>query len=510
MQEGVRSEEGALPEELAALTADHNEQEHLLRHTFIDATTQRGVWEKWPGEEKGVFVEEEDSERLVPKISRHSRHALRQLAFWATVIVIPNAIIAALASCPLGDPTFIFVADGSWPQLIIVNPFIMTGIGYLSVTAYFGAVQSANPFSAFLPMLFIIYCMEIIIMVPLVSIFGYFEFIGLISFGVAYSTAFIGAYLIEYFDSTKPPGWQTLFWKFLRIACANFVHLTALCVYVIFFREVPADVQPVLSLGLAIFTFINRKAILSFSDHFPLELGMLISGFWVNNMTDMFQTLAYPNIKDPVTFLYIWAMQFFGDIANLVFLTRSWFRFRTWVKGLFMCNRESVESYEDLPDDRGHSNNRPGYLRRQVRFYFWRILSKLAAIVFYLFISTLLRYGPNKEYYNFSENPHIPLYDDSGREVSRLSWEDYMHSVIYVSCNSVFVALAGFVGYFIVRCWYPDTYNQLKPAAKKLHKDRAHIGYIVAVVAHNGLLALAFIQYHERIWWYDSLDSLKP
>lgn len=55
-----------------------------------------------------------------------------------------------------------------------------------------------------------------------------------------------------------------------------------------------------------------------------------------------------------------------------------------------------------------------GYLRRQARFYFWRIVSKLAAIVFYLFISTVLRYGPNSQYYNFSEDPYISLTDESG------------------------------------------------------------------------------------------------
>jgi hypothetical protein len=41
-------------------------------------------------------------------------------------------------------------------------------------------------------MIFVTYFMEIIILVPLVWLFGYFEFIGLISFGIAYITAFIG------------------------------------------------------------------------------------------------------------------------------------------------------------------------------------------------------------------------------------------------------------------------------------------------------------------------------
>jgi hypothetical protein len=34
-------------------------------------------------------------------------------------------------------------------MLFFVNPIIMTLIGYLSVTAYFGCVESPHPFKAF-------------------------------------------------------------------------------------------------------------------------------------------------------------------------------------------------------------------------------------------------------------------------------------------------------------------------------------------------------------------------
>ncbi len=71
-----------------------------------------------------------------------------------------------------------------------------------------------------------------------------------------------------------------------------FVHLSILVVYVISFREAPDDIQPVLTFALAIVTFINRKIVLGFTDPFPLELAMLISGFWVNNMSDMVPPLT--------------------------------------------------------------------------------------------------------------------------------------------------------------------------------------------------------------------------
>lgn len=43
------------------------------------------------------------------------------------------------------------------------------------------------------PMLFVTYFMEIVIMVPLVTIFGYYQFNGLTSFGISYISAFIGS-----------------------------------------------------------------------------------------------------------------------------------------------------------------------------------------------------------------------------------------------------------------------------------------------------------------------------
>jgi hypothetical protein len=46
-------------------------------------------------------------------------------------------------------------------------------------------------------MIFVTYFMEILVLVPLVWLFGYFEFIGLISFGIAYITAFIGTFLTD-------------------------------------------------------------------------------------------------------------------------------------------------------------------------------------------------------------------------------------------------------------------------------------------------------------------------
>ncbi len=87
-----------------------------------------------------------------------------------------------------------------------------------------------------------------------------------------------------------------------------------------------------------------------------------------------FQVLAYPVTRSPGTYAVIGATNAASLFANLFFLTPQWFRFRVWVKdflvNVFCCRFPLPPSplpiEEDIPDERGHTNNRPGYLRRQV------------------------------------------------------------------------------------------------------------------------------------------------
>ncbi len=73
-------------------------------------------------------------------------------------------------------------------------------------------------------------------------------------------------------------------------------------------------------------------------------------------------------------------------------------------------------------------------MRRQARFYLWREASKFSAIIFYLFISIVLRYGPNKEYYNFSEDPYVPVKDSGGNTTPPPSF-----AVLLCCCGESFV-----------------------------------------------------------------------
>jgi len=55
-------------------------------------------------------------------------------------------------------------------------------------------------------------------------------------------------FCVETFShSSRDMMWRKRYWQYTKVVVASFVHLTALCAYIIFFKEVPSSVQPVLS-----------------------------------------------------------------------------------------------------------------------------------------------------------------------------------------------------------------------------------------------------------------------
>jgi hypothetical protein len=66
-------------------------------------------------------------------------------------------------------------------------------------------------------------------------------------------------------------------------------------------------------------------------------------------------------------------------------------------------------------DDRGHSNQQPGYLRRQTQFFMFKILSQVHAYMNFIVISPALRYGYNSPYYPVSREGSNGCITDSVR-----------------------------------------------------------------------------------------------
>jgi hypothetical protein len=424
--------------------------------------------------------------------------------FFAIAVMVPYIFIFTLyGAIPLGDPHVdVFEEEGAWPMVLLINPTVFMVVGYLIVVTFFGCIEEKRPFFTYWPIVIATYVVEVIVMTPLALAFGFFRGFGAVCVFVCYATVFVGLIIHQRSKMYRTSDDFKKLLQYAKVLVAIFVHIVFLCGYVIAYRYVPSEAQPVLTFILTLATFIFRKILLSLTDVFPLEMAMLIASFWIENMADVFYTLAYPSVRDPWVYAYIFVINFFSNAANLLFLTSWWFTFRVWIKGVLTCKCKRMPSRNDLElyDERGHSNNRPGYNRRQTRFYFWKIFSQLLAIIFYLGISALLRYGPNRRYYPLGTDPIVDVY--TGQQRIALSADDYRNSLIYCGANFVVLVLAGIFGFLLVRFCYTSTFETLwKIQGHLILRNRVYIGYVVVIIAHNGLIAVMMIQYHAKIWW---------
>lgn len=154
--------------------------------------------------------------------------------------------------------------------------------------------------------------------------------------------------------------------------------------------------------------------------------------------------LAYPHVLIPTAYISLWFANFFGILVNLLLVTDAWVHVRLYLKYfliyLFKCNPyccppgREWDMTEKL-DDRGHSNNYSGYFRRQVRFYFWRCLSVIAAGIFYVALSTILRFQFNQAFFPFIG----------------MTPQEYINSIIFSFIIITLTFLALGVGYLILK-----------------------------------------------------------
>jgi hypothetical protein len=282
------------------------------------------------------------------------------------------------------------------------------------------------------------------------------------------------------------------------------VFYALMVIYIIAFRFASSNLQFILPVCSGLTTFIFRKVFLTATEPFPLEPAMVISGFWVENIEDMFSVMVYPQVKDASSFIVIWVVPTAVNIANLAFLTDGWFRFRIHIKQAlktaFCCAGNPCKVHVepvlvDDPNDRGQSNNRQGYRRRQIRFYVWKLISQAIAMLFFMLAATTLRFGANRDYFPMNE--------------SLLCSHEYRNAMIFSACNLVFIAMAAYAGIAYVRRTLPHQYVAMLQLHRTLFANHRHMGFVAGIAIHNGLLCLASLLHHNQIWWrFDALSTV--
>lgn len=420
---------------------------------------------------------------------------VQKMGIWAYMLffVIPLAYVAIFfAIVPLGDPVKADI-DSQWVFLFISNVCVMLAVAYLYNAAFLALADCARPFRTSVIPLIAVVLAEIGVMTPIMLVHGSFPWIGIVALGTCYFALFFSMFL------AYPDLRNILHSFFRRFMTLLILYIPLLCGYVIAYRETSSnEVQAALAFAFALGTFIYRRIMLSRLDPFPLDSSQLFSGFWVQNLGDCTQILAFPQVSSPKVYGALFFANSFANVAFLVFVSDPWiFKIRpvlkTYVKESFKCNFPippiPKPDFSFDPVNRGHDNNVGGYRRRQFRFFFFRLLSQAVAMVMYLGISPMLRYGLNDKY--------TPL--------SVYKFVDYRNSMIYAASNLGFIVFVAVFGYVYLSKRHHQTFEEIREIHFHDFVHHTKVGLVTTIITHNLILTMAIILSHYCI--YSSSNS---
>lgn len=409
---------------------------------------------------------------------------------YAMFFFIPLAYVAIFfAIIPLGDP-LVDNFSNQWVFLLVSNVCVMLAMAYLYNAAFLAIANCERPFrTSLIPLAFVI-VIEIAIMAPALLLHGVFDWIGIASLAALYFSQFAGMF-VAYRDLRA-----TVHSFFRRFMTLLILYIPLLAGYVIAYREITSSLgQSMLSFALALVTFVYRRIMLSRLDPFPLDTSQLFAGFWVQNLADCTSILAFPQVRSPSVFAAVFLSNSLSNVAFLGFVSDPWIYkirpvLKTYVKEAIKCNFPippipvADESFD--PTNRGHDNNVGGYRRRQFRFFFFRLLSQAVAMVMYLGISPMLRYGLNKEY--------TPL------GTAFLCGHQYRNSMIYAASNLVFILVVAVFGYSYLHKRHNQTFHEIREIHRHDFVHHTVVGMVTAIITHNLILTIAFILSHYCIF----------
>lgn len=112
------------------------------------------------------------------------------------------------------------------------------------------------------------------------------------------------------------------------------------------------------------------------------------------------------------------------------------------------------------PTDNGHTPNIGGYRRRQFRFFFFRLLSQAIAMIMYLSITPMLRWGENKKLFPFASGGNV------------VNEDQYRNSMIFAGVNLVFIFMVMFFGYAYLRRRHRQTWHEIREVRPFRNDDR--------------------------------------
>jgi hypothetical protein len=152
-------------------------------------------------------------------------------------------------------------------------------------------------------------------------------------------------------------------------------------------------------------------------------------------------------------------------------------------------------------DDRGQTDLKPGYVRRQIQFFYYRTFSGIFAQIFFLIASPVFRFWTNQDYY--------PFYSVAGTSILHnphfhpVSASDYLHACIFGLARLGTLVLLLPVSTVIMYFWLPVRRELIQMAQlyRKLLTSAAFILFIAVALIGNELLCAWMALLHNQIWF---------
>jgi hypothetical protein len=300
---------------------------------------------------------------------------------------------------------------------------------------------------------------------------------------------------------------------FSQITLAIVLYVPVLATWTIVYRNLNTVGQAIMPIGLLVLVYMWKKAILTRSDHFPLVMAMLLSGFFIENLDDVFQTIVFPVVASPrIGFVTIGVRKFLENSAYIFLFSERWFKLRVSLKdGLkrfFKRDRVSAPAIpifnDECIDDRGHSFQWPGYLRRQCQFFMYKIISQVCSYLFFFIVTPVLRVGINEMYYPLSEE--TTFFFRNNNNVSVLDEENYRNAMIFTAVSLVSTISSGLFANWYIKRYYTVVYHQMRDLYSVIFSRASFLGLVIMLTMCCQLLSIAVVQYHNRIWFYDESE----
>eukprot|EP00050_Salpingoeca_kvevrii_P012741 m.24546 g.24546 ORF g.24546 m.24546 type:complete len:624 (-) comp4287_c0_seq1:139-2010(-) len=441
----------------------------------------------------------------------------RNIQWWALIgiMVGPSVLATSLFGLiPLGEPNGSVSDKGLW--IGFFNPVIYSVFTFLMLAIFYSVLDETKPFRSHWlydsgPVIAANYILQVSIMLFILPFTQTFPFVGLLPFAICTTATITAFHAMEArFWPCKCAFYGYQLHNFTKVVIAVSTYIIVLTIWVVTYRNSSGFGQALLAYLPLILVFIWKKILLSITDVFPLELAMLISGFWLENLDDIFQTLVFPSVADgALSFFFLYSRKILENVAYLVFLTEWWFAFRVWIKDflkrLFTCHLSDAPAeaiHEDRDsNDRGHSNQKPGYQRRQLQFFIFKIFSQATAYMFFMISAPILRHGPNNEYY-----PLTPETSDTTEGQSRLTSRRYRDALVFSAFALTISIASGLIAWWYVRSRRHSIYRDIKILYHFLLRTPIYLILVGFILLASEVLALMVVQYHYRIWFFDNVQ----